>query len=307
MRRVPLPGWLLALSTALFLATWLFAPAETLSGQLPYGAVPPLPRTTQALRLEARTKQLAAAQRQRPARVRGFGHPYEIALTYDDGPHPYHTKRLLDILHRHRVKGAFFINGMWLKLDPGGRNRAVLRQAHLEGHLIGNHTYSHELLSAIPPKQQTWQIVTTDVLLSNILGERPRVFRPPYGQMTRHASSVLARYGYQEVLWNVSATEDHDSNAKQLAWVLLMQIKRHRGGIVLLHDRHRASVDATALLLSKLRQLNCKRLEKSQPLYRVVALDSFLGSPAESQALAPQRAAARRSFRARLRERCSRN
>ncbi len=298
-----LPGWVLAASTALFIATWLFAPTETLSGQLPYGTAA-LPRITPAIHIEAPTKQLAAARRLRPARVRGFGRPFEIALTYDDGPHPRHTRRLLDILHRHHVKAAFFINGMWLKLDRGGKNRAVLRQAHLEGHLVGNHTYSHELLSAIPKERQTWQIVTTELLLADVLGERPRIFRPPYGQMTRHAASVLARYGYQEVLWNISTEEDGRNDPRDLARQLWWWIKRYQGGILLLHDRHKRSVDATELLLTKLRTINCQRLYRGEPLYRVVPLDYFLGSPAESQALAPQRAAARRRFRARLRARC---
>lgn len=306
MRRMPLPGWLLAISMALFLATWLFAPAETLSGQRPY-AVAPHARLPSAVRLEAPTKQLAAGRRERPTRIRGFGRPFEIALTYDDGPHPYHTRRLLDILHRHQVKAAFFINGMWLKLDRGGKNRAILRQAHLEGHLVGNHTYSHELLSAIPKDRQTWQIVATEVLLSDVLGERPRIFRPPYGQMTRHAASVLAHYGYQEVLWNISTEEDGTKDPGDLARQLWWWIKRYQGGIVLLHDRHKRSVDATELLLTRLRKTNCERLRRGEPLYRVVPLDYFLGSPAESQALAPKRAAARRRHRARLRALCGRD
>ena len=304
-----LPVGVLILALALFVTTWVIAPQETLSGEIHPTPVTLRPRQGTAPRFTPRPEnhpgQVATASSERPMLVRGFGHPYEIALTFDDGPHPHYTAKVLDILHHYRVKAAFFINGMWLAMDPKGRARAVLTRAYLEGHLIGNHTYSHELLSRLPPAKQTWQIVANELLVSDLIAQRPRIFRPPYGQMTRHATEVLRQYGYQEVLWNIASHEgDAEGDPEPIAHELMMWVLHHKGGIVLLHDRLPASVQATALLLARLRKINCRRLRQGKTLFRVVGLDSFLRSPAESRALAPRRAKARRHFRARLETLC---
>lgn len=309
MQRVPLPGWVLALSILLFIVTWLWAPAETLSGELHVPSTQ-LRKRLDGPALRARGKALpgSAQARQRPLRVLGFGHPYQVALTFDDGPHPYLTGRLLDILARHQVKGTFFVNGFWMdQMANKGRARSVLLRAHLEGHLIGNHTYGHELLARLKPDQQTWQIVANELLIDELLGERVRVFRPPYGQITPHSSKVLAHYGYQEVLWNITAREAETGDPEQVARELLTWLGHHRGGIVLLHDRHAVSVDATEIFLARLFTLNCKRLAHSKRPYRVVGLDYFLESPAESQALANRRATERRRYEQRLAARCQRH
>jgi peptidoglycan/xylan/chitin deacetylase (PgdA/CDA1 family) len=299
MRGSSVPNWLLSASVILFVASWLLAPAETLSGQVAPPSHTPPSRLLAAFDV-ARLSVKPPPSDERPARMHGFGRPYELALTFDDGPHPLHTTRLMEILARHQVKAAFFVNGVWLARGAwrAGDSRAVLMRSHAEGHLIGNHTYSHKLLSRLKPEQQTWQIVANELLLDEIVGERPKVFRPPYGQMTKHATEVLARYGYQEVMWNITAREsDAEEDPVQIAKMVWHWIRHHKGGILLLHDRHPWSVDATEIILATLLHRNCRRLRKRLPLYRVVPLDYFLRSPAESQALAGQIAAERKRHR----------
>ncbi|MBW2732191.1 MAG: polysaccharide deacetylase family protein [Deltaproteobacteria bacterium] len=300
------PLTLMAASFALFGYSWAFAPDEALHSPQKVGASLLLPRRAPSSVLAHPRLQ---ASGKAPFLVHGFDHPGEIALTFDDGPHPIHTARLLDILARHEAQATFFVNGMWLDRARGsvGRSRSVLMRAELEGHTIGNHTYSHALLSRLPPEKQRWEIVANEVLVSQITGSRMRLFRPPYGQLTAFSSSVLREYGYQIAMWNITAPEDEmGEDPTLIAKDLLRWMRHHEGGILLLHDRHPWSVDAAEIFLGKLHAINCRRLRRGDNLYRVVPLDSFLRSPAESRDLAAQTAKDRAQHRQRLERLCQR-
>lgn len=300
------PVTLMAASVALFGFSWALAPSETLHSPPPVPAAILLPRS---IPVHALARPRLQASGESPFLVHGFEHPFEIALTFDDGPHPVHTARLLDILARHQVKGTFFVNGIWLDRGRGlaGPARSVLMRAELEGHAIANHTYSHALLSRLPPEKQRWEIVANELLVSQITGSRMRIFRPPYGQLTRYASSVLREYGYRVAMWNITAPEDEmGEDPTLIAKDLMRWLRHHQGGILLLHDRHPWSVDAAGIFLAKLHFTNCQRLKRKQALYRVVPLDSFLRSPAESDALAAQTKKSRARHRQRLQRLCRR-
>ena len=86
-----------------------------------------------------------------------------VALTFDDGPHPPYTDRLLDVLAKHNVKATFFMIGDRIERHPETVYRAIA-----EGHQIGNHSYSHPLLGFLPPKSVQREIERTDKLLRQI-------------------------------------------------------------------------------------------------------------------------------------------
>lgn len=305
MKTQAAPLSLMAASLALFAISWGAAPASLLHGSAPPpGSARLLPRPDPAASLALPPPQGSAEAR---FLVHGFGHPYEIALTFDDGPHPAHTARLLDVLARHQVHATFFVNGMWLDRGRRGaaRARSVLMRADAEGHSIANHTYSHALLSRLPPEQQRWEIVANELLVSQLTGRRMRIFRPPYGQLTGFASEVLQEYGYRVAMWNITAPDDEEAEDPMLlAKELLRWTKHHQGGILLLHDRHPWSVDAAEIFLARLHALNCKRLNRGLPLYRAVPLDSFLRSPPISQALGAREGLERALHRKRLSRLC---
>ena len=306
-RSSTVPSWVFLLSFGLFSLTWLLAPSREADGTVAQDGLLQ-PRAAPVGSAQASPQPVFADASNAEAPVQGFGRPFEIALTFDDGPHPVQTQRLLDILARHGARATFFVNGMWLNHGKAfERSRELLQRAFQAGHQIGNHTYSHSLLTRLSPDEQAWQIVANEVLLSDLLGGiRSRVFRPPYGQLTRHANEVLQRYGYRTVLWNITAPEeDLGEDPVAVAKTLMMWIRKHQGGIVLLHDRNWWSVDAVELLLAKLSATNCKRLKRQQPLYRIVPLDSFLRSPSESRALAGHDAAAERRHRQHQLDVCS--
>jgi peptidoglycan/xylan/chitin deacetylase (PgdA/CDA1 family) len=308
MTRITAPGWILGSSIVLFFATWVFDPAET-SGSLSTSDPPRLcrrdPRPA-ARPLEPDVGTLALTNA--PRTVYGFSHPFWLAITFDDGPHPRFTEQLLDILARYSAPATFFVNGYWL--DPARadatRTRRALVRIKRDGHTVGNHTYSHARLDRLPPEQQTWQILANDVLIAALLGERATLFRPPYGQMTAHARRVLHEHDYVETRWNAAAADEQTDDPGDIAAEVMRWVRHHHGGIVLLHDRHRPSVVATRMVLERLTRDNCKRLGRGDQTYEIVPLDYFLRSPAELRARAEQIDAAHRRHLARLERLCAR-
>lgn len=306
MKRFSVPTTVLALGVALFAVSWLTA-APRRAEMVPAVNRAPFDRrgaspVASAIGRPQVTKQNGGD----PVAAYGFRRDHTIALTFDDGPHPVHTSRLLGILREHQVTATFFVNGYWL--DPGRHNgrraRDVLLRAVREGHTIGNHTYSHKLLSRLSKEQQTWQIVANELLLSELLGERTRLFRPPYGVMTAHAERVLRRYDYVETMWNVTAADQELHDPQRIASAVLGWIEAYRGGIVLLHDRHSWSVAATELLLRELRRRNCRRLAQQRPIYRVLPLERFLERPPASGPLARAAEQRRQAARRRMQKLC---
>jgi len=99
-----------------------------------------------------------------------------VALTYDDGPNPPHTQALLEMLAQYGVTATFFLKGRNVEAFPESV-QAVARA----GHEIGNHSYSHRPMLSLSQSAMREELVRTSDLIENLLGQRPVLFRPPYG------------------------------------------------------------------------------------------------------------------------------
>ncbi len=277
---MPLPTWIFLAALAAFLATWILAPRASLSGRLPPET--PLPRRSG---LESATAQLPLAPGSgRTLSGRVLGRPRQVAFTFDDGPHHRYTRRLLQILAEHQAPAAFFVNGRWLRGQHGAESRELLRAAHRAGHIIGNHTYSHVNLTRLPKEEQTLEILRNDQIILEVVGERPLFFRPPYAVISRHSLAVLREHGYVEARWNAAAPDEELRQPREIRDSVMGWLRHHAGGIVMLHDRNRATVEAMALILASLRKENQDRVAAGEPPFTLVPLDSFLRSPAKSDA-----------------------
>ncbi len=124
----------------------------------------------------------------------------EIALTFDDGPHPLHTPRLLDELGRLEVRASFFFRG-----DRVLRYPDIARRAVAEGHDAGNHSFSHGEPSETSFVSLAEELSRTSALIAAITGVRPTLFRPPKGQLTPAKLAATLALRHTTVLWN------HDS------------------------------------------------------------------------------------------------
>lgn len=300
MRRVPLAGWVFLISCLAFASTWLLSSPRR--GPASDEPAPQAPPAIRAGRRVSPLSQLAGAVAMEPDisldeelpiglsgvprgiessdAIYGGGRPYLVTITFDDGPHPTHTERLLEILERHRIPATFFVNGYWFSHeDPRSlAARAVLKKAHERGHLIANHTFRHRPLTLLTPDEQTEEIEINQQLIESVVEERPRFFRSPYGAMTLHGRDQLRRLGLTEIRWNATARDQEIRDARFISERVMFWIRRHRGGIVMLHDRYGWSVRAAAFLFAALERENCLRLLRGEPTYQVVSLPDLLRS-----------------------------
>lgn len=124
-----------------------------------------------------------------------------VALTFDDGPSPY-TFYILDILKRNHVPATFFVVGSEAKKFPN-----LIKRIHSEGHVIGNHTWSHPNISTLSEKELLSEIHSTNVQIRKLIGNFPDLFRAPYGAIDNDTEAIVKKLGMTSVLWNVDSQD----------------------------------------------------------------------------------------------------
>ena len=158
----------------------------------------------------------------------------KIALTFDDGPHPRYTEQLLDGLKERNVVATFFVTGENAQNYPN-----IIRREQEEGHLIGNHTYSHIQLTSGNRETFREELVKTNEILENITGEKVSFVRPPYGSWDKSFEKELNMF---PVLWNIDPLDWCSHNAECIAAKVVE--KAGDGYIILMHDYYDTSVTA---------------------------------------------------------------
>jgi len=166
----------------------------------------------------------------------GAGGEHQVAITFDDGPDPEWTPKILDILRAANVKAAFFLVGV-----NAERYQGLVRRIVNEGHEIGNHTYYHPNLALAWPEHVRLELNATQLLIETITGRATTLFRPPYAADTQPSQMselmplhIAEELGYLVVLENI----DPQDWAKPGADIILQRVKQQRrdGNIILLHD-----------------------------------------------------------------------
>jgi peptidoglycan-N-acetylglucosamine deacetylase len=152
-----------------------------------------------------------------------------LALTFDDGPNDPHTLRLLEILAKHEVRATFFVIGRYAQLRPD-----IVRELVKAGHVVGNHTFSHPLLIFQSAAKIRNELETCQRALNDALGERSKLFRPPFGGRRPAVLRIAREIGLQPVMWNVTG---YDWNAPSAEYIERKVVQKVRGGdVILLHD-----------------------------------------------------------------------
>lgn len=169
-----------------------------------------------------------------------------LAMTFDDGPHPQNTPRLLDMLKQRNVKATFFTIGRSVDLYPH-----IAKRISDEGHEIGNHTYTHGNLSKMSEAKVRDELDKGRDAIIRATGQTPRVMRPPYGALyTNQRQWVMDAYGYPTILWSVDPMDWKDRNAEIVSRRLIS--RANPGGILLAHDLHKTTIDAMPATLDAL-------------------------------------------------------
>ena len=195
------------------------------------------------------TVRLAPMQTQpetpeRPAR--NFEGKKLVALTFDDGPSPATTPRLLDILKDQQVPATFFELGSLVK-----RNAWITRRALKEGHEIASHTMWHQNLARLSLSAARADVAEANAAFIEAIGYVPELVRPPYGSLNNETWQSFG--GATMVSWSVDTLDWKYRNTDSILTNLVNQISD--GGIVLMHDIHATSVDAVPAVITKLREM----------------------------------------------------
>jgi len=188
------------------------------------------------------------------ARSQLFGHtlyqsdsPKKLAITFDDGPNPSVTPKLLDLLDRYRAKATFFLLGKYVRESPG-----LTKEISTRGHLIGNHTDTHPNLFFTGPNETRTELLRCSEAIGQATWEEPRWFRPPFGYRSPWLSSLVLQQRMRTVMWTIMPG---DWRAKPEAWLIErmkpiaahlqslpaqnQSVRKPSGGDVLcLHDGH---------------------------------------------------------------------
>lgn len=178
-----------------------------------------------------------------PVIFRGKTGDNGVALTFDDGPHPDATVRLLDVLGELDVKAAFFMIGRNIE-----RAEHVVERAHAEGHIIANHTFEHDHFGTLrPPSYWRSEIDRTNALIERIIGQRPVLFRPPMGLTTPFVHWAATSRAQHMVTWSRRALDGVHTTRERI--IKRLQTTVAAGDIVTMHDgidrSPRRNLDAT--------------------------------------------------------------
>ena len=186
----------------------------------------------------------------------------EIALTFDDGPSAY-TAQVLDILDLHNAKATFFIVGR-----NAQHNVALIRRTVESGHEIGNHTWSHASLTALPKSARHDEVQGANDVVRSAVGHQPRLFRPPYGAMRPGTNREVRRAGMLPVVWSVD-THDYDPGVTAKKLVARVRKALRPGSIILLHDGggdRRKTVAALPRILAEIERRGYRAVTVTQLL-----------------------------------------
>jgi len=175
---------------------------------------------------------------------RGARDDRRVALTFDDGPDPEWTPRLLDALGAAGVRGTFFLIGERAARAPG-----LVRRMAAEGHEIGNHSWSHRSPWLCGPRATEREIRRGHEQIAALTGTPPRHFRPPWGMVNAATFRALRRVGERCVFWSIQPEGQRPAPAARQAAYVLRRV--HPGAIVDLHDAE-GTPAAPARLLSAL-------------------------------------------------------
>jgi peptidoglycan/xylan/chitin deacetylase (PgdA/CDA1 family) len=160
-------------------------------------------------------------------RISGRGRT--MVLTFDDGPDPRYTPHILDTLAEHDVRAMFFVCG-----EQADWNRDLLARMADEGHVVGNHTWSHPLLTRLSRRQIHSELQRTSKVIEDAYGERPLWFRAPYGAWSRSVFQIEAELGMEPMAWTVD-TEDWTTPGTRVI-VDHVEAGAAPGVVVLSHD-----------------------------------------------------------------------
>lgn len=202
--------------------------------------------------LQAYGSSVLSAQFFVPVKWRGDGSSQAVALTFDDGPVPGNTDEILRILRSYNTPAAFFCIG-----NKTVKNKTTVKAIYDAGHLVCNHSYWHRSTFDLQSSSLiSKELSDTDECIYEIIGERPRFFRPPFGVTNPMVAKAIRNGGYVTVGWTMRSFDTIIRNPARLRKRIMRNIKG--GDVILLHDQSQATVEILPDLIEYINSIGLK-------------------------------------------------
>jgi peptidoglycan/xylan/chitin deacetylase (PgdA/CDA1 family) len=180
-----------------------------------------------------------------------------IALTFDDGPHEDNTERLIELLDSNDAKAAFFCIGRKIE-----KNRNLIEKLDRQGHLIGNHSYTHHrYFDLFSSEKMTDELEKTNEIIEDLTGKKPVLFRPPYGVTNPPLQKAIQQTGMQSIGWSLRSFDTIHQKEKVLE---KLKKKTRPGVVVLMHDTRADVLEITQIYLAWLKKEGYKVVSLEQ-------------------------------------------
>lgn len=220
---------------------------------------------------------------------------YELLLTFDDGPRPDTTPKVLDTLDQFGIKAVFFVNGVRFmgKGQQADRAKELLRETLKRGHILGNHTIHHFFLCGKRgPVVGEKEIVDNAALIREATGQDPPLFRTPFGSRCPSLTATLNKLGIHPIGWDIDPQDWKLQDADKIFSFMTQELGRttRTRSIVLFHDVQPATADMLPRLLKWINEENAVRQQRGEPPFKFVDGSYLLNrdpKPAAAPAPAP--------------------
>lgn len=199
-----------------------------------------------------------------PVKFVGTSDQPHIAITFDDGPVPGKTEKVLSILKSYQVPAAFFCIGNRIQQHQG-----IVKQIYADGHVLGNHSFWHgKLFDLQPASKIADELTETDNAIQDAIGVKPKFFRPPYGVTNPMVASAIRAGQYKTIGWSIRSFDTTTKDGNQLFKRVTASIKA--GDIFLFHDYCDSTIEILPAFLEFVKKNGLK----------IVRVDELLGEQA---------------------------
>lgn len=199
-----------------------------------------------------------------------------IALTFDDGPDEDFTPQILDILKKYNIKATFFVMGQKVGWNPD-----IVKRQHEEGHEIGNHTFTHINVSKRGYAEIEKEIVQTQQIVKDTIGEEPKIFRPPYRAISKNMCDIVKDKHMNIILWsNLDPRDWSNPGVGNICNTIVNKVQN--GSIILLHD-YNSVRNSKSQTVQALDEFIPKLQEKGYKFVTISEMIEHLGKGQETQ------------------------
>lgn len=185
----------------------------------------------------------------------------KIAISFDASWGNEYTEQILAILKEHELKTTFFLTGFWIEKYP-----ELVKKIAAEGHELGNHTWTHPHLNSLDKQGITHELKQVHTALTDLWGQEPTVFRPPFGEYSDKVIEAATELNYLTIQWSVDSLDWKDLSQGEI--VTRVTGKLHPGAIVLFHNNGRYTAEALPGIIAFAKENGYEIVPISQLLYK---------------------------------------